>query len=663
MRTRSVLAALLIAVAGSPHSILAQTHTMDSDKSEILLKREAAIGLKLTANTVSGSIGVTAVLLRQASVKRLFGAAIEKAYAVVQLTISNKNPDAAFVLHSAYIDTSQWALGGGSQGFGPVSASNPDDPNEMARSGGSPNRIASVESRIARGELLDAQQWTGRNWTVRLLTLAGSLASGYSFAFKEAGIGKAIASFNGNLVPGVAVAWPDSTVAQQNRISDFGYQTNKVIGKENSDVIVCFFPIDMFLTPSWKDTFLKTPALLLSPFQLLGKPYETKLADLGLKDAQILAMRDLLPCYSKIFEPKIKESKANRENFPLLLEANDAIVKGCREEIKDPKNKDALEKLNYIGRLGIQNIGIYVDGIMTVNIDVVPASIDQISFDGDPTKTDFWAKAGEKKGSVECRFCEGGVISLLEADKLGITKVTTEAGADDKHLSFSFTTSKAIDVGTLLHFVITKKSADPKKSPQEVKSPAFSYVVGYTIAAPTITSVSVTDGKVAVAGSGFFNLPNNALTALLQADGNKDKDIPVKLADGQPSDQLSFDVPSDLPPGCWNVRVKVNQMPAAAPNTAASKILSSAKPTLTAATRSGDHIAVTGTQLVDTSACGGAAITFQLMKGEKGVPVSAASTLQSATTARVALPPAVKTGKWTLQLLQGATPGASIEVK
>jgi hypothetical protein len=301
-----------------PHHILlvlaillpafAETHALDKEKSAAMLDTAAKEGVEVPAkSTVRDSVGVTAVLLTQPAVRRLFGKEIANTYAVVQLTISNRSADAAFVIHSSYIDTSQWALGGGTRGFSADGAAK-DDPSELARAGSKPNRVSSVESRIARGQPLDAQQWSARNWTIRRLTMAGSLASGYSFAFKETGIAKGIAAFNGNLVPGVAYAWPDGAMAQQNRISDFGYQTNKVIGKQSADIIVCFFPMDMFLSAPIRQLFLKSPGLFLSPYQILFTDQNQKIREELKINDDVIALRQLHPCYSKVFEaPRSKE--------------------------------------------------------------------------------------------------------------------------------------------------------------------------------------------------------------------------------------------------------------------------------------------------------------------------------------------------------------------
>jgi hypothetical protein len=122
-----------------------------------------------------------------------------------------------------------------------------------------------VEYRIARGEAQDAQAWTTRNWAMRVLQFLGVLATGSEFAFKEIGIVKGIGSFAGQLVPGAQVLWPDGTVAQLDRISDFGFRANKVIPKEASDIVIAFFPIDRFMTPELKRLFLASPAVFFVP--------------------------------------------------------------------------------------------------------------------------------------------------------------------------------------------------------------------------------------------------------------------------------------------------------------------------------------------------------------------------------------------------------------
>src|SRR2546423_8328088 len=146
-----------------------------------------------------------------------------------------------------------------------------------------PNQVASEEYRVVRGQLLDAQMWSKRNWTMRLLTLAGNIAGAYAFSISEDGIVRGLNAFSGVVVPGIREAWPDGTIEQLNRVSDFGYQANKLIPKQGAEVIVCFFPIDRFLTPGFKKLFLRSPALFFAPLQMLVDKSLKKEADEVLK--------------------------------------------------------------------------------------------------------------------------------------------------------------------------------------------------------------------------------------------------------------------------------------------------------------------------------------------------------------------------------------------
>ena len=228
----------------------------------------AAVRTKLM---VAGNVTAQAVLIPRIDARRIFGAEIANNYAVIEINVGNKSPDAALIIHGVFIDYSKWGLSGNS--------SQPTAIDGMLRESVEPfeavtraNQIASLEYRVVRGQLLDAQNWTARNWTVRILTFAGSLASAFSFSIGEKGIVKGLQAFGSVGVPGLKEVWPDATIEQLNRISDFGYQTNKVIPKQGAEVIVGFFPIDRFLTPGFKQLFLKSPALFFAPLQMLVDP-------------------------------------------------------------------------------------------------------------------------------------------------------------------------------------------------------------------------------------------------------------------------------------------------------------------------------------------------------------------------------------------------------
>jgi hypothetical protein len=138
--------------------------------------------------------------------------------------------------------------------------------------------------------------------------------------------------------------------------------------------------------------------------------------------------------------------------------------------------------------------------------------------------------------------------------------------------------------------------------------------------------------------------------------------VPVTLPDSVAQDKLSFDVPSGLAPGCWSVRVKVGSMEVTAPDKS-DKILSEATPKLTDATRKGAVIAVKGEQLVDTSACHGKALKFQLLKAGQTKGVDVSSKQVSPAEATLTLPSDANTGDWTVEALQDKDVKSTVKLK
>jgi hypothetical protein len=317
-------------------------------------------GIPLKADlTVKGNVSVQAVLIPYEIGRRVFGKEIAKKYAIVQLTINNRSADAALIVQGAFIDYHDWALAGlthsdpnsqqtcvdGTEQEVIKDTTKVQSPNQACTV---PSQVASVESRIARGELLDSQPWTARNLFVNGLALLGSVASAYTFSIKQQGYIKGIAAFNGTAVPGLGVFLPDGTVGQLNRISDFGYQTNKVISKQGSDIIVCFFPIDRFLTPGFKKIFLYEPALLLSPYQVLldrssrERIFEPRfnhvsvnpndmLSELGVNnEEQRKHLASVLPCFLTLSRAPSADSTNPAANSP-----NDGTVPTTRSKESD----------------------------------------------------------------------------------------------------------------------------------------------------------------------------------------------------------------------------------------------------------------------------------------------------------------------------------------
>lgn len=395
------------------------------------LQAAASKGFRLNAN---GPVNVEAVLIPARIASRLFGKEISDNYAAVELTVSNKNHDSAFLIHSIYIDYGDWLLSGTDQArrtagitvaqktLDSVSAT-PESTAVQATT--EESQVASTEYRVARGEALDAQQWSSRNWTMRSLTLLGVLATGSEFAFKEVNVAKAIGSFTGQVVPAAAAFWPDGSTAQIDRISDFGFRTNKVIPKESSDIVVAFFPLDRFLTPGLKKIFIDSPAVFFLPAA-------------ALVDGKIKTqVRDMLN----------KAVKA---------------VTGKELSAKPLTDSDVMDIFNGIS---MNKIRIKVGGILVVDPDTVPARIDSVTFDGTPD----WTKAGTLAGVINGTLLTSGIP---EIDAMANAKADPTKSSDtDLHFSADVPTA-GIKPCTVLTFDVKKS-----KGGKDVTSNKFQYKV------------------------------------------------------------------------------------------------------------------------------------------------------------------------------------------
>lgn len=420
MKSRSVV--YLILLFGSVYG-WSQGTAANKEK----IQDAASKGFRLTSGTaVPASIRVEPVLLPAKICRHLFGKEIAENYAAVALIVSNKNQDAAFIVHSIYLDYTDWLLGKNPQNSKTVEyqASTLD------------NQVASVEYRIARGEAQDAQLWSGRNWTMRSLMLLGVIATGSEFAFKEQGITKAIGAFTGQVVPAAGAFWPDGAQAQMDRISDFGYRANKVVAKASSEIIVAFFPIDRFITPGLKKVYLKSPALFFLP-------------TLGALDTK-------LPAEAKELLNKLNGGKA------LSLEDLE----------KDGKPTSTFAMLE---KISMNRIRITVGGVMALDVDKIPARVDSVTFDD---KSD-WTKAGSLTGVIGGALLSNGqpAIDAAADDKTKYTISLISDGSSDTELHFKLDIPAAVPACTSLTFHVTKTSDSKSSDGKTVDSNKFTYKI------------------------------------------------------------------------------------------------------------------------------------------------------------------------------------------
>ena len=439
--------------------------------------------------------------------------------------------------------------------------------------------MASEEYRVVRGQLLDAQMWSKRNWTMRLLTLAGSLASAYAFSINEEGIVRGLNAFSGSVVPGIREAWPDGTVEQLNRISDFGYQTNKVIPKQAAEVIVCFFPIDRFLTPGFKKLFLRSPALFFAPLQMLVDPTMKKETEQILKSISpnltVQNLKELMPCYNQVVRSLHgDENTEDTESFGHQVIQNalsscetrfglaSSIDQGKRKvTVTNPTIFDQFLALDFISQMSLNTVSVVVEGAMTVDVTTIPGRLDAVTFDrvtncGGPSEPCFWAALdaanGARTGIIPGSYLTGGNIVIEEASALGITDIKTISEAsNDQELHFSFKLTKPIPPDTKLHFRISKPNGT-----KPVESLSREVAVGYTMTAPAITEVKRTGNKLTVTGSGFYDvLPTFPLVVKIQGPSGPAEEV---KPDSATSKELKLTIPGEVKPtDCWKVFVSV----------------------------------------------------------------------------------------------------------
>jgi hypothetical protein len=559
------------------------TFAQEDTKSQKLLEKAARNGNGLqTQITVNGNVHAQAVLIPYEDARRIFGKEIAKNYAVVEVNIGNKSPDAALILHGVFIDYRQWPLSGATSDE--LNASGSTDDYQASTS---TNQVASEEYRVVRGQLLDAQTDTLRNRLLRWLTLAGNLAGAFTFSINEEGIVKGIAAATGVGIPGFATAWPDKTIEQLNRVSDFGFRANTVISKQGSEVIVCFFPIDRFLTPGLRKIFLKSPALFFAPLQMLvdgsiEKDVNAAIGDLfgkfGLRPEKL---REGLPCYMTITHGRrstpgydvcldyfgletLKDAKG-KEITPLQFQ-----VKRDPNDKNKPNPPDALRfrdflGLQFLGGVSLNRVVVTIDGVMSVDINTVAARIDELEMGkvdncGDAGSECFWtdttADGGVRKGIIRGSFLTGGTVALAEQQALQITDLKTLAEeSTDQELHFSFRLTAPIPSQTKLHFKVSKsQQASASVNNKPLESNTFEYLVAYSPTAPGIDSVSLSGTTLTVKGRGF----NSTMAVTLNSEDGEEEEIPAASVTLVNSGQFDIALPAGLKPGRWDVQVKAN---------------------------------------------------------------------------------------------------------
>jgi hypothetical protein len=424
----------------------------DAAKDDSTMHNAAQVGTPLlVASNVSDEASIQAVLIPTRIAKKIFGKEIAENYAAVEVIVSNRDPKASLVIHSVFLDYSKWLLGKSA-----MQASTNSDPNQAETN---PSQVASMESRLVRGELLDAQPSTLRNITMRTLTFLGTAGVAFEFPF-SADVIKGIGAFNGTVVPGAATLWPDGTVNQLNRISDFGFQTNKIIPKQGSDILVAFFPLQRFLTDGFRGVFLTDPAAWFVPYELLADPKTEPTFEKFVRPVATAAERSSgqsNPCEmgkagADCFRTEMLQTMFTKCDPP----------DGPHQEGAKLATESTCELQQVMDGVSLNKIRVVIQGVMTVDVATVPATVYSVDFDGGNVPG-IWTKTKvAQTGTITGVYLTGGNPTVVGDNGKAINGIDIKAvaeGSSDTELNFTMTLTDCIAPGTKVNFVVTKNSA------------------------------------------------------------------------------------------------------------------------------------------------------------------------------------------------------------
>jgi hypothetical protein len=639
--------------------------------------------------TVRNNVSAQAVLIPQDDARRIFGKEIANHYAVIELNVGNKSPDAALIIHGVYIDYTGWGLSGtGGQASSSTAASS-GNPFANYQTSTNSGHVASEEYRIVRDQAQNASLFSGRSWTMRALTLAANIAGAYPFGLSKVEV-KYFSAFSGVLVPGIDKLWPDDTSQQLLRISDYGFRTNKVIPKESADIVVCFFPIDRFLTPGFRTLFLRSPALFFAPLEMLvDKKLDKQVTGL-LKQIDSNLERETLakamPCYVRVIRaPEFGEVGKADEKRKIRDEVNRNATDYCLQYFglkRDPKNNKIdvtgaasdgekfklFLALDFLAHMSLNYATVTVDGAMTIDTSSMAPKIEGLKFDsaencGGDQAPCFWSDlasdAGIRTGTVFGSYLTGGTIEIAEAEALGLRNVTTVfEGSNDQLLNFSFTLTKPVPSGTKIHFKVTKAlTGVASLNAKTTESRQLEYVV----TGPAIKDIAFDSGTriLTLTGEGFAAAPSN-LTIKLHPPSGDDLDLKPFLDSSSTDKVLVFKIPAaDLTTaGCWRVELSIGAQTVLMPEDNGLLVPPAINKATLGGTPEAKQIIITGTGL-DSIDCAGGALSYTLVNANESKTFKLTSPDSSdSTEVTFALPAlaAAADKTWRVKVLFGGKP-------
>jgi hypothetical protein len=138
---------------------------------------------------------------------------------------------------------------------------------------------------------------------------------------------------------------------------------------------------------------------------------------------------------------------------------------------------DGCKDYEILSQASLNTVRVLVGGIMTVDVNNIPAKIDSVDVDvpASSTAADVWKTPGAITGSIRGSFLSGGQPSVAESNIVeNVTAV--QDGSTDKVLHFKLTLKAAAASPQKLTFKVTKKNSqggtvDSSPFPYEIPAP------------------------------------------------------------------------------------------------------------------------------------------------------------------------------------------------
>jgi hypothetical protein len=498
------------------------------------------------SSTVKDNLVVEAGLLTQASATQLFGGWIAEHFLVVQVTIGNQSREQQFVLQDIFLDYSNWKLSGI---YGTPDAISLEDSRQLPsfQSGTKRGQISSIGALEMQEALKQNSVFSKRNFFVNGLVLIGTTAGGFTF-LGPPGFTQGVAVYGSSFIPALQKFWPDRRIDQQSNVLKYGFQDKMVIAKEDPGKTYAFFPIERMLTRGLTQVYRSDPALFLNVSELYLDPNVWKNSHFrDLRDViNRLIFSQFAPgsfkCETKAAEGKKGSDCLDSSEFKAKVLADlfspcyTGKETGCQvatttsDNTIGPELREIRNVKDFVAGLSLNTVRVVVSGIMTVDVDMVPAVLTKIAFDdpGSGQKPIWEDTTSKHAGVIYGKYLANGnpVISGIKvpsdpsgtpADYFNMASLASLPDkSTDTELHFTVQFNKIVPPGATLTFQVAKSSstsvnnAGIANTQETTTSMGLDYSVSYT---PSATTPAVIDTAKTAISDIVFDSPADLLKA------------------------------------------------------------------------------------------------------------------------------------------------------